>query len=415
MIPHAKALLAASFILILGTACRSSGVESASASNNSTSTPPCTPQIVPMFTANWTPLPAANRVTVSAEVQAARDRLLGVNSTDPTQVKLWWYGVASFVASAGGHLFLFDAWEIVGAHENYSPMSREDLAALKPEAIFIGHGHFDHAGDLGYVAGRTGALVVGGEATCATARQQAMRDNLQAAFSCLVLGNATTPEIGTVQRVQVWEDLPPLSVLRHTHSNQDATDLAAGGTPLIFTPEFLVYLQNLNTSPMEYQWFLESLDDESGNTPAGGTWAYHLQVGSFTLLWHDSAGPIADGKLKAKEIQCALNTFPQCVDVQVGTIVGFGAVTSGLRDVGLYVRNAHPKVSLPNHHDAWAPGVGPGDESYEPQWRAEVASMPNPPQLDYLKDPEDYLRVRSYAVNDPVWIAPMAGSSCAAP
>ncbi|MGB1580027.1 MAG: MBL fold metallo-hydrolase, partial [Nevskiales bacterium] len=77
-------------------------------------------------------------------------------------------------------------------------------------------------------------------------------------------------------------------------------------------------------------------------------------------------------------------------------------------------RHAHPKLHLPNHHDAWAPVIGPGAEAYEQQWRAEVASMDNPPEIDYLNDPDDYMVVRSYNVNDARWKAPMPGSSCAA-
>ena len=373
----------------------------------------CTPIVVEPYSA-WTPLPAASAITVSAEVQDARDRLLGPGATDPAQVKVWWFGVSSFIASAGGHLFLFDAWEVVGLHKDYVPIGREDLVALKPEVIFIGHGHFDHAGDVGYVAGRTGAVVVGGEATCGTARAQAARDGNEHAFECLPLGNAETPVPGSLQQIKVWADMEPVTVLRHVHSAADPSDLIAGGVPLVFVPELLVYLQNLNTDPQEILWFFQSLDDEAGNDPEGGTWAYHLKVGDFTLLWHDSAGPIADGKDFAAEIQCALDSFPGCVDVQIGTIVGFGALTSGLRDVGLYVRHAHPRVSLPNHHDAWLPIVGPGATAYEAQWRAEIASMPNPPELDYLRDPQDYLRVRNWFVNDPLWKVPMPGSSCAA-
>lgn len=377
------------------------------------STAKCTPKRVPPHSPDFAPLPAAAVLDPAPEVIAARERLLGPGATDPAEVKVWWYGVASFIASAGGHLFLFDAWEIVGLHADYAPIGREDLAALKPEAIFVGHGHFDHAADLGYVAGRTGALVVAGAATCENARAQAARDGNENNFECLILGDASVPDPGTLQQYKIWEDMEPVTVLRHVHSNADPEDLTAGGLPLVFIPELLPYLENLNTDPQETLNFLQTLDDETGNSPDGGTWAYHLKLGDFTLLWHDSAGPIADGKDFAEDIQCALDSFPQCVDVQLGTIVGFGAITSGLRDVGLYVRHAHPRVSLPNHHDAWAPVVGPGDESYEAQWRAEVASMPNPPLLDYLKDPEDYMKVRSYRVDDPAWKTPMPGSSCA--
>ncbi|MES2491539.1 MAG: MBL fold metallo-hydrolase [Pseudomonadota bacterium] len=404
----ARTFAVLSIVLIAG--CSRSSAPTEGATN-----PPaakCAMNRIAPYSADWKPLPAAP-IAVSAEVQAARDRLLGPGATDPAQVKIWWVGVASFIASMGGHLFLLDAWEIVGLHKDYLPLGREDLVAIAPEAIFIGHGHFDHAADMGYVAGRTGAPLIGGETTCNNARTQAARDGNQDAFSCLLLGNANSPAPGTIQSIKIWKDMEEVSVLRHVHSAADPADLATGNLPLVFVPEILVFLQNLNTDPQEIQWFFESLDDEAGNSPAGGAWAYHFKVGDFTLLWHDSAGPIADGKDFAEDIQCALDSFPACVDVQVGTIVGFGALTSGLRDVSLYVQHAHPRLSLPNHHDAWLPVVGPGDESYEQQWRAEVASLPNAPELDYLKDPEDYLKVRNYWVNDPKWKEPMPGSACA--
>ena len=69
----------------------------------------------------WQPLPAA--IEVSPEVQLARDSILGPNATDPSTVKLWWFGVSSFVASIGGHLLLLDAWETVGLHQDYVPIA----------------------------------------------------------------------------------------------------------------------------------------------------------------------------------------------------------------------------------------------------------------------------------------------------
>ena len=421
MKPDIRHTVLLGLILLLG-ACGDSGLPGGSANPGSpggglpvptTPSAQCGALVVSAFTPDFTPLPPAP-VAVSADVQAARDRLLGPGATNPAEVRLWWFGVAGFIASLGGHLFLFDAWEITGVSADYSPVKREDLVAIKPEAILVGHGHYDHAADLGYVAGRTGALVVAGEATCATARQQAMRDGNQDKFACLLLGNATAPAFGSLQQIKLWADVEPITVLRHPHSNADPTDLAAGGVPLAFVPDILTYLMNLNTDPQETALFLQSLDDESGNTPPGGTWAYHLKRGDFTLLWHNSAGPIATGKPNAAAVQCALDSLPACVDVQYGTIVGFGAATSGLRDVGLYVRHAHPKVQVPNHHDAFTPIIGPGAESYEAQWRAEIASMPNAPELDYLNDPEDYLRMRRYFVDDPRWKVATPGSSCAA-
>jgi hypothetical protein len=361
---------------------------------------------------NWHPLPAPP--PVSAEVQAARDRILGEDATDPAQVKLWWVGVSSFIASMNGHLFLFDAWEPVGVQKDYVPIGREELAAIQPEAIFIGHGHFDHAADAGYVAGTSGAALIAGAPTCATARARAAQFDATVPFPCLILGTRESPGPGTVREIRIWRDLPPVQVIQHVHSAVDPTDLLTGGLPLVFVPDVLTYLQYLNTDPQEILRFAQTLgDDGLLGQPEGGTWAYHLRVGDFSLLWHDSTGPIGDDKDNGPEVQAILANLPGCVDVQVGAIVGFGMVTSGLRDSTDYVDAARPQVSIPSHHDAWAPVVGGGAAAYEIQWRNALGRLEHPPELDYLRDPEDYLKVRSFVIDDPRWKIPPPGSRCA--
>lgn len=363
--------------------------------------------------AQWQPLPPAP--SVDAETRAAREAILGPGATDPDEVRLWWYGVSSFVMSIGGHLVLLDAWESVGLHADTVPIGREDLVALQPEAIFIGHGHFDHAADAGYIAGRTGAALVAGDTVCALARERAA-DGPDLPFPCLILGSEGEPAPGTVQSIRVFADLPAVHVLQHVHSAADPMDLLEGGQPQIFVPDLLTFLLNLNTDLEEVARFALTLTDDGGfGDPDGGTWAYHFRDGDFSLLWHDSSGPIADGKPFAAEIQQALDSFPGCVDVQVGAIVGFGMVTSAMRDARLYVEHAHPKLSLPNHHDAWAPVIGPGAAALEQPWRDELASLDHPPELDYLRDPQDFMQPRVFAVDDARWKQPSPGSSCAQP
>ncbi|MGH7821721.1 MAG: MBL fold metallo-hydrolase [Candidatus Binatia bacterium] len=357
---------------------------------------------------DWPPLPSAEEVQRSLpdDAKLARQALLGPGATDPAFVTLWWYGVSSFVAAAGGHLFLFDAWEIVGAHANYSPIGREDLAALRPEVIFVGHGHFDHAADAGYVAGRSGAVVVGSEEICATAESDAARDGNENAFRCLVTGTATTPSPGTVQSVRVWSDLPKVHVLQHLHSASRPQYFEP--TTFLPFPNLLPFLQHPNTDPEELVRFLES-----GGDPQGGTWAYHLRVADFTLLWHDSAGPIVEGEPGAAEIRQALDSLPGCVDVHSGAILGFDQPFSGLRDPRLYVEHAHPRLFLPSHHDAWAPVIAAGGAAYQDEWAKEMAKLEHPPVVDFLRDPEDYMKRRRYAVGAEIWKRPMPGSSCA--
>lgn len=361
--------------------------------------------------ASWQSLPKASQV--SPEVAEARLRLLGPDSTNPNQVKVWWYGVSSFIASVGGHLILLDAWEVVGVHKNYVPITRDDLVALKPEAIFIGHGHFDHAADAGYVASRTGAVLVAGSSVCDTARRKTGQNAANTTFSCLRLGLAQDHPAGSIFPVKLFADLPPVNIIKHTHSAADPMDLLMGGTPLVYVPEVLPFLLNLNTDPQEILTFIQSLpEDGIGGEPEGGTWAYQFRVGDFSLLWHDSTGEMREGDPESEAIQHALANLPGCVDVQIGAIVGFGMLTSAYRDALAYVRAAQPRLFIPNHHDAWLPVIGGGASSYEAQWTSALATLAVPPEQDYLRDPQDYMKVRSFNVADARWRAPVVGRNC---
>ncbi len=354
--------------------------------------------------ADFTPLPPAAERSVSDEALALRAQLLGVQAADPNYVTLHWFGVASFIITIRGHLLLFDAWEIIGIHQDYAPIGREELAALEPEAILIGHGHFDHAADAGYIASRTGAVVVGSEEICGVARADAAEVGGGVPFDCAITGTMDTPLPGTAQSFPLFADLPPVTVLQHIHSA--ATEPGPDNQPDPFVPVFdpLPYIEHLNDDPEELDRFLRSLGD-----PQGGTWLYHLRDGDFSLLIGDSAGPI----FESPAVRDALDAFPGCVDVLANAILGFDQPVSGLQDPRLYVEHAHPRVFLPSHADAWAPVLSAGQAQYEAELRAQLDRLPHPPELDMLYDPQDYLAQRAYWVDDPIWKVPMPGSSCA--
>lgn len=352
--------------------------------------------------ADWQPLPSAP--ALDAETRAARLRILGDTGEDPSRVKLWWAGVSTFIVAIGGHLVLLDAWEVVGVHKGYVPVSRDDLVALKPEAIFIGHGHFDHAADAGYVASRTGAALVAGSSVCDAARADAAANPSARPFACLDLGTDAGNPAGAVFPVRVFRDLADIQIIKHSHSAADPASLLQGGMPLVYTPELIPFLLSLNTDVSETLSFLLTLPDDGGvGQPEGGTWAYHFRVGRFSLLWNDSTGEMPENDPQADAIRDAIRSLPECVDVHVGAIVGFGMLTNAYRDALAYVEAACSTLFIPNHHDAWFPVIGGGASAYETQWRAALNTLPQPPQLDYLRDPEDYLKVRSFSVTDPQW------------
>jgi hypothetical protein len=374
---------------------------SACGNENNAASQIATPAIADASPESWQPL--SNKV-ISNDTRAARLRILGDDGADARQVKVWWAGVSTFVVAAGGHLFLLDAWEVVGVHKGYVPITRDDLVALQPEAIFVGHGHFDHAADVGYVANRTGAALIAGDSVCNSARESAAQVEGALAFPCLRLGLDGDNPAGKVFAVKIFADMAPVSIIKHTHSAADPASLMMGGMPLVYTPEVLPFLLNLNTDYAETLKFLQSLSDDGGaGQPDGGTWAYHFRVGNFSWLWHDSTGAMPDQDPTADAIRSALATLPDCVDVQLGAIVGFGMVTSAYRDALSYVAAARPKLFIPNHHDAWFPVIGGGASAYETQWTQALNSLPEPPEQDYLRDPEDYLNVRSFDVAAAKW------------
>lgn len=405
-----KCVLPIAISLLLGACTGKDDASTASVSPNGTQAAAQSQESrVNVFTTNqFQPLPAGTQTfeSLSPEVKAARLRLLGPDAMDPEVVRIWWVGVSSFIVSMKGHLFLLDAWEIVGLHADYLPIGREDLAAIKPEAIFVGHGHFDHAADAGYVAGQTGAVLVAGSTVCDTARASAAKEGFSTNFPCVNLGTETSPRAGETFSLQMWEDMPAVQIIRHTHSAAEPADLLTGGSPLVFIPDVLTYPTYLNTDPQETLRFLNAFQDDGGSgEPDGGTWAYQFKVGDFTLFWHDSTGIMKDDNPESQAIVKAIKQLPDCTDVQLNAIVGFGMVTSAYRDALAYVRAVQPQLALPTHHDAWAPGVGGGAAAYEQSWKNALATLDNPPQLDYLKDPVDYMKPRSFRVNDERWKA----------
>lgn len=367
------------------------------------SPPPGDPGPHDVRVADLVPLPAADAVAVSDEALALRRELLGDEALRDDTVSLHWVGVSSFVATLGSHVLLFDAWEIVGMHRDVLPIGREELAALEPEAILLGHGHFDHAADVGFVAGTTGATVVGGQEICDRVREDARYDEVADDFPCVVLGTDTSPAPGSVQELALFADLEPLQVVTNVHSEVrppgDGNELA----PLlpIFDPR--PYL-TLNLDPAELARFLRSLD-----APRGGTWMYHATVGDLTVLWGNSSGPLNEHP----DVAEALATLPGCVDVMTNALLGFGQVVSGLQDPRLYLEAVQPRIFLPTHGDAWAPVISAGQAQYVRPFQAQLARMDDPPEVDFLLDPHDYLEARVYDVTDPLWRDPPPGSRCA--
>ena len=293
------------------------------------------------------------------------------------RVVLSWFGCASFALAMNGTVLLLDAWVPRGQHSGYVPTDPDEVARLAPEAILIGHGHFDHAADAAPIAAASGALVVGTAEHCDQARSQA-----GSRLRVRRLGDADTAP-GTVHRLRVGG--VAVTAVRHVHSATSAPDTDDPHVPLLPPPDPSSVLAHPPTVPDALDTLTHLPDEE------GGCLLYQLRMPGFRIAWNDSAGPLKD---QAPEVLDVLRSLPRS-DVHVGTIQGFNQPVNGLRDPRTYIEALRPRVFVPCHHDDWGvPGVTTNGSHYEAPLRAELERIPEHrrPALRFLTDPEDYLR-----------------------
>lgn len=320
-----------------------------------------------------------------AEVVAARQRFFGIRNVDPRtgrvrgdRVILSWFGVTNFAMAIGGKVVLLDAWVPRGAHSGYVPTSPDELAALRPRAIFIGHAHFDHAADAVPIALATGAPLVGTAEHCVELHDRAP----EAPLRCIAAIPAGTPP-GAKAEVELFKRLRIIAV-KHLHSAFTAPN--GYHVPVTPLPETTV-LENPPT-PEDMLHLVGHLPDAEG-----GSLVYRFAVGRFSLVWHDSSGPLVD---EAPGVLDKLRTL-RPVDLQVGSIQGFNQLTDGMRDPRTYVEALRPRVFVPAHHDDWAAGITTRGERYRPYLHDELALIPEAvrPRVRFISDPQDYVDPRA--------------------
>jgi hypothetical protein len=309
------------------------------------------------------------------------DRRTGALRRD--RVVLSWFGVSSFAMAIRGHVVLLDAWVARGPMSGYVPTSPARLAQLRPRLIFIGHGHFDHAGDAVPLALATGARIVGTGEHCADMRRRIPGRRPR----CAPVIPAGAPS-GTLARPRLLRGVR-ITALEHLHSAQTPPDG-------MNEPVQLVPTTNATDNPptaADRATLRRHLED-----PEGGAVLYRFRVGRFRLVWHDSVGPLVD---RAPRLLGVLRRLGP-VDVHVGAIQGFNMFSNGLRDPRTYVEALRPRTFVPNHHDDWfPPALSMRAAGYERPWRRQLARIPaaRQPRLRFIRDPGDYLRPLVFEVD----------------
>lgn len=330
----------------------------------------------------------------------AREKFFGKENVNPTsgnvrkdKVILSWFGVSNYAAAINGHVILLDAWVPRGTFSGYVPTTPDELAQLMPEAVFIGHAHFDHAADAAEIITKSGAALVGTPEHCDYVKSQLKEDTQ---ISCI---QAVPKEssIGTTADLSILEGVK-ITAVKQLHSELEHPDSSDPHKPLLPAPDISNVVKH-PAKPGELSNFLRSaLTDEEG-----GVLLYQFQVGEFSLIWNDSSGPL---KEEAPELLEVFNSLPK-TDVQVGAIMGYNQYTNGLRDPRMYIEAIKPKVFIPSHHDNWAPPITTKAVNYFEPLTEELMRIPteNSPELQFIKDPEDYIQPEklTFDINDWKW------------
>src|SRR5262245_61380564 len=109
---------------------------------------------------------------------AARQTLFGIENVDSKgrvrkgKVILSWASNTTYVASVLGRVILLDSYinrpelPTTPIDRRRTPILPQDFIAARPEAIFLGHGHGDHADNAAYVAKWTNATIYASAETC---------------------------------------------------------------------------------------------------------------------------------------------------------------------------------------------------------------------------------------------------------
>ena len=338
--------------------------------------------------------PQAATSNAKGSTVEARRRFFGPANVDPVtgavrrdRVIMSWFGVAGYAAALNGHVVLIDAWVARGSHSDYVPTSPEELAALDPEYIFIGHGDFDHAADAAEIAAASGAAIVGTPEHCESIRQRAPDD---AKIKCEFVAPEGAPP-GFVKELKLIPGVD-VTAVTHIHSSFESPEFQDGGRlPCIPIWNAMDTVEN-PPEPGDVAHLFQHVPDERG-----GNVLYQFRIGRLAIAWHDTTGKLMED---APQVLDALRSLP-ATDVHFGAVLAFGQVTNCFRSLRMYIDALSPKVFAATHHDNFTYAIGANAEDLEPFVREELDSIPKKkrPELLYTYDPEDYLNPKPFTFN----------------
>jgi hypothetical protein len=404
----------------------------------------------------------------SAAMIAARQKIFGVENVDPKNGKVRddrvvfsWLTNATFAAAMKGHVVLLDSFVTrLEVMPGRTPFVIQDLLDLKPEAIFLGHGHFDHADNAAYIAQETGAVIYATPETCDNMAIDATNNfnngyTLVKTVTCKTLTGRGSLPGAQIVGVNDFEPDVSISVFKHLHSTNtgvndpDAVPIAAtvGGVCTPTATKGNTFPCNLQDprdpqlfpagTPLEPAFLNIATSRQGPGGPIALFYVFTVNGGhkenKFKFVWHNSTGDIIDScalpnnvagsnpPVPAEPPQAVNGCFPGVtvngqtvggnlatimdklapVDLEIGSVVSLGYNQNGERDIISYIEHVKPRYFIPNHMTAVAV------EGSSLEWKVgffdalHAANVPEAswPTVSWLVDPNDYLRPLVFDLN----------------
>jgi hypothetical protein len=293
-----------------------------------------------------------------AKLVAARQKFFGIENVDSRgnvkkdRVIFSWATNTTYVTSVMGRVMLLDSYINHAELPTDGPIDRrrskmlpQDFVDLKPEAIFLGHGHGDHADNAAFVAKWTGATIYAAPETCAVMQTDVQRmwddPNLHNGGAKLVPNAAPVKCIGVVpeasppgeytgtlanpaggktqvRRFKQFEPHMCVLAFKHVHSGNSPVDPSFVHAPLtdladprdagrVFTTPAVtypaLYPTGLPYTPPGNVALRVPGQMNTTTTGFGGAAgiieiAYHFVLrgkNNFTFAYVNSAGPVKEG------------------------------------------------------------------------------------------------------------------------
>ena len=390
----------------------------------------------------------------SPELIAAREKFFGVENVDARsgrvagdKVLFSWLTNTTYAVSIRGRIVLLDSFatrlEVAPGRTNFVI---KDVVDLKPEAIFIGHGHFDHADNAAYIAAKTGAHVYASQETCPVMQFDLTRMKADP----LIQGNpvarihpaatikctdvTTTASVPGTQVARIRQLEPEVCILgyRHLHSilvPRDP-DFAINAVPVTVDPrDAVLFPMGVRLTPFNPpQPGQMDLRTGIGFGPnPGGPVALAFQFvlrdePNFTFLWQNSGGALKEGKGNGWDgtpedgarLVSLMRNLP-LTDVLLGPVSTGNYPNNALRDIVMYQEALRPKIFLPGHHTTGTIGAEGSSAPLYASLLRQLAIMEAPvgqwpgfarsewPDIRWATDPTDYARPIPFDPDDKTW------------